>query len=308
MRALHGGSMDAVFPMSRLDRELPTCNRLASMNRGHQFVVLFVGGLLYSFIVYRALMWAVWGAPTHPIQYVALGSALGLMLSAFVALAYPNAGRWLSIFCTLGIGTYCIPATQSLVPSATQIIFPIAFLLIGGYFALLAFCLFFPRRKIFSIPIMAGALLVGVGFGAQTLLHRITDGEFRRPAIAYFEWTPSDADLHVTGSEYRKWLTDDMLSTLSSQGFEGSLRWRGSQGSSKSRPRMLVLAKGPIPENKRLYYPKGDYVIYVFTTTGWTMIPDDAELYSSFATLETDGMIYQTTSGGGRQGTSAFRW
>jgi len=200
-------------------------------------------------------MWAVWGAPTHPIQYIALFSAVGLLLSALVALAFPETGRWMSILCTLGVGIYYIPAMQSLVPSATLIISPIAYLLIGGYFVLLAFCLFYPRRLVISIPVLALSLLTAVGFSAHTLVERISDGEFRRPAMAYFKWSPSDAELHIPDSRDQGWLSETMLATLSSKGIRGSLDWQASRGRRENRPKMIVISSGPIQEDKDLYYP-----------------------------------------------------
>jgi hypothetical protein len=279
-----------------------------SMNRHLQFLVLLTAGLIYGSFAFRTLMWAVWGAPTHPIQYIALFSTLGLSVSAFIAVASPKTGRWLSIVCTLGVGIYYIPAAQTLVPSTTSTNSPIAFLLIGGFFLLLAFCLFYPTQMVISIPVMALCLLIAAGFWANTLRERISDGEFRRPALAYFKWTPSNADLHIINSRDQEWLPEGILSFLSSQGTKGSLRWQGSQGRGDNSPKMIIISSGPIPQNKDLHYPKGDYVVYVFNGTDWTTIPHDAEFYPSFATLETDGMIYQRTSSGGRWGTSAFLW
>jgi len=278
------------------------------MNRALPFLVLLGGGLVYSFFTFQSLMWAVWGAPTHPIQYVALFSALGLLLSAFVTLASAEVGRWMAIACSLGIGAYYIPATQSLIPSASLIVSPIAYLLIVGYFALLAFCLFYPRRLPFSIAVLVLTVLVALGFSAHTFASRLSDGEYRRPGMAYFKWTPSAAELHIKDERDQNWLTDEMLAILSSRGVQGSLDWQGSQGAKEKRPKMIVIASGPIPENKDLHYPKGDYVIYIFDGSSWSSVPSDPEVYPSFATLETDGMIRQRTSSGGIQGTSAFRW
>jgi hypothetical protein len=278
------------------------------MTRSIQFVVLLFGGVIYGFFTLQALMWAAWGAPTHPIQYIALFSALGFMLSAFVVLASPKIGRWISIASILGIGVYYIPATQSLVPSATLIISPFAFLLIGGYFALLAFCLFYPIQIPLSIPLIVLCLLAAIGFSAHIFIQRTIDGEFRRPAIAYFKWTPSEAPLSIVDVRDEEWLTEAALASLSAEGMRGSLEWQGSQGSKENRPKMIVISSRPIPEHKDLHYPKGDFVIYVFDGSHWMSIPKDADFYPAFATLDTDGMLRQETSSGGIQGTSAFRW
>jgi hypothetical protein len=278
------------------------------MNRPLQFTILICGGLVYSFFTFQALMWAVWGAPTHPIQYIALFSALGLLLSAFVCLASPDIGRWIAIVCTLGIGVYYVPATKSLVPSASLIISPVAYLLIAGYFVLLSFCLFYPRRVVIAIPVLILTLITALGFSAHTFYSRMSDGEYRRPAMAYFKWTPSEEKIHIKDTRDQNWLTEEMLESLSAKGVGGSLDWQGSQNSNDDRPKMIIISSGPIPENKDLHYPKGDSIIYIFDGSTWSSIPADPEVYPSFATLERDGMIRRRTSSGGIQGTSAFRW
>jgi hypothetical protein len=278
------------------------------MKRPLHFIVLLVGGLIYGFFTFQALMWAVWGAPTHPVQYIALLSSLVLLLSAFVSLASPEVARKLAVACVLGVGVYYIPATQSLVPSATLRISPMAYLLIGGYFALLSFALFYPKRFQLSIPVIVVCLLVAIGFSAHTLVQRKLDGEFRRPSIAYFKWTPSDAPLSIPNPRDREWLSERMLASLSEHGLRGSLDWQGSQGARDAQPKMIVISSGPIPESKDLHYPKGDFVIYVYNGSDWNSIPAEPQVYPSFATLETDGMLRQKTSSGGIQGSSAFRW
>lgn len=278
------------------------------MKNPPQSIVFLVRGLIYGFFTFKALMWAVWGAPTHPIQYIALFSALGLLLSAFVSLASAERGRGLAIASILGVGMYYIPATQSLVPSATLRISPTAYLLILGYFVLLGFSLFYPKRLRLSIPVIVVSLLVAIGFSTHTFVERKLDGEFRRPSTAYFKWTPSSTPVTFADSRDQAWFSESMLASLSAEGISGSLDWQGSQGSREGRPKMIVISSGPIPENKNLHYPKGDFAIYIFDGTNWRSIPSEPQVYPSFATLETDGMLRQKTSSGGIQGTLAFRW
>lgn len=253
-------------------------------------------------------MWGVWGAPTHPILYIALLSSITLLLSAFVALAFPEAGRWISVVSILGIGVYYIPASQSLVPSEVLIVSPVAYLLIGGYFALLAFVLFHPKRFSFSGPVFVLSLMLAIGLSTHKLIRLNMDGEYRRPVIGYFNWTLTDAPLEITNSWGQEWFSQDMLALLSAKGIQGSLDLRGVQGSKGDRPKMLVIASGPIHETKELHFPKDDFVIYIFDGTNWTSIPEEPAVYPSFATLETDGMLWQKTSIGGLRGSSAFLW
>jgi hypothetical protein len=50
------------------------------------FALFLITGVLTAAHVYYLLSWAVWGAPTHPLQFVSLLGSMLLVLAAFVAL------------------------------------------------------------------------------------------------------------------------------------------------------------------------------------------------------------------------------
>ena len=55
--------------------------------------------------VYWLLAWAIWGAPTTPLQYVSLGGSLGLLVAGIVAMwkarfaGFTAAGASVAIWC-----------------------------------------------------------------------------------------------------------------------------------------------------------------------------------------------------------------
>ena len=253
------------------------------------------------------LMWSIWGAPTCPLGYVGLLSSLLLLIFAFVCLFNPVIGRKLATASILGIGTVYIPASASLVPSPNTIISSIAYVLVPGYFALLAFALLFPRRWRWSISLLVSCLLASAAFAATTYLYRSRHGELRFPFLVEFEWTPTPEPLHVDYDRDR-WITPEIQTLLSDRGITGSLRWHGSQGNSAESRKVIVICRSRIPSPKDLPYPKSGTIIYLFDGTVWKTIPEQASVYTAHATLRLDGMIEQVNPSGGAEAAAAFRW
>src|SRR2546423_5556288 len=216
------------------------------MQRAISFPVFLLGGGAIGFFALRMLMWAVWGAPTYPMQYVGLVSSLLLLISAFVCLFKPVIARILATASIFGIGTLYIPASASLVPSPNTIISPVSYLLLFGYFALLAFGLFFPRPWRWSIPLFVGCLFISAGFAATTYFHRVEQGELHFPSFAYFRWTPTADPLYVK-YDPDGWITPDSHRLLSEHGITGTLSWSGSQGKPAQSRRGIVLCSSRDP-------------------------------------------------------------
>ena len=271
------------------------------------FIVFFLGGLVFGFFTFQLLMWAVWGAPTHPVQYVALISSLALFLSSFLCLAKPAEGRAIATFSLLGMGTLYIPAASSLVPAATLLVSPVAYLIVLGYFGLLAFALFFPTRSRGSIPILAMCLVTSAGFAATTYFRRVHHGEMQWPSFVYFEWIPSATGLKVEYDTYGS-ITSTTKEFLLQHGVTGTLRWNGSQGTPTNEPRIIVICRSRISAPIDFHYPKQGTVVHIFDGSTWKSIPDQPDTYPAHATLTIEGMLEQDVPGGGRQGTLAFLW
>jgi len=253
------------------------------------------------------MMWAVWGAPTHPIQFIALYSSMLLPVAGLVCVFAPVAGRRIATVSILGIGILYIPASASLVPSANAIVSPVSYFLVFVYFALLAFALFYPRRWRWSIATFAVCFLTGVTFAATTYFHRVQEGEVQFPAMAYYEWVQSKDTLNVERDDFG-WITPEAFKSLTEHGVTGILRWNGSSGDSSIERKIVVICSSRIPEPKKLPHPKSGTIIYIFDGTAWKTIPDHADVYPTFATLQTDGELEQVLPSGGTQGGSAFSW
>jgi hypothetical protein len=74
------------------------------------FTIYLVTALATGVQVHWLLMWAIWGAPTHPVQFISLGGSFVLLLASFVALFRPRAAAVIAIVGSLAIFTYYVPA------------------------------------------------------------------------------------------------------------------------------------------------------------------------------------------------------
>jgi hypothetical protein len=253
------------------------------------------------------LLGAVWGAPTHPVHYVGLLSSLLLLVSAFVCLFKPVTGRILAAVSILGIGIFFIPSSASLVPSPNTIIPPIAYILLVGYFALLAFGLFFPRPWRWSILLFVGCLFASAAFAATTYFHRVDEGKLQFPPLVSFRWIPTADPLDVK-YDPDHWITPEARQLLADHGITGTLSWSGTQGHSDQSRRLIVICSSRIPSPKKLYHPRKGTIFYIFDGATWKTVPEQASVYSAYATLQPDGTLEQVLPDGGAQGSRAFPW
>jgi hypothetical protein len=274
------------------------------------FGVFFIAGLVFGFFTLQQLFWAVWGAPTYPVQYIALFSSLPLFLSSFLYLVHPVPGRALATLSLLGMGTLYIPAASSLVPTAGLLISPVSYLMMLGYFALLAFALFFPTRLRASIPILAVCLCTSAGFAATTYVRRVQHGDMQWPSFVYFEWVPGATDLQVQHDPDGS-ITPATKKLLLQYGVTGTLRWSGgggSEGTPVTEPRTIVICRSRISAPKDLHYAKRGTVIQIFDGSQWKSIPDQPDTYPAHVTLKTDGIVEEDVPGGGTEVGQIFVW
>jgi hypothetical protein len=260
-----------------------------------------------GFFAWMMLAASVWGAPTYPVQYIALISSILLVVSAFVCLFTPVIGRNLATLSILGVGTLYIPASASLVPAAHTLTSPVAYLLLLGYFALLSFALFFPTRWRWSTPLLVCCFLTSGAFAAATYFHRSEQGDIDWPSVVYFRWTYTPQPLQIEFVP-NGWITSETMKALSQNGVTGVLNWSGATGSLWEDRRVVVVCRSRITVPKELFYPKQGTVIYIFDGTTWRSIPKQPNVYPAHATLTPDGMLEQDCPTGGRQGAPAFSW
>lgn len=277
------------------------------MQRTTPFVVFLLGGMCIGFLTFQQTTAAIWGAPTHRLQSIAMYSSLALVLASFVCLAAPSHGRILATVCIFGIGTLYIPGAAALVPGATRDFSPLAGIVLAAYFSLLAFALFFPTRWRVSVPLFAGCMVASAAFAATTYQHRLKQGELHNPVIVCFEWSSTVESLKVQ-DDVDGSLTAENRQSLIQNGVVGELRWRGTYGSPTESQRVIVICQSRIPAPQQLHYPKQGTVFYIFDGKGWKTIPEGPEFYPAHATLNPDGGLEQVTTSGGTQRVVPFRW
>lgn len=276
-----------------------------------QFGVYMVAGACFASDMFVSLAMWFWGARLHPLLYVGFIASIALMVAGIISLSRPDRSRIIAVFGVVGIGAVMIPRIAYLIPRHNIIISPVNHFALVGYLGLLAFTLFFPQRLRFGIAAFIAICFVGAALGAITYTKRVEAGEYARPGTACFRWysKPKD-DLVITRDPFQL-INDETRAALGHAGIQGTIEWTsGSWYNSAAASRLLVLARSKPLVDSKLYPAKSGLLIYAFDGERWIKYPKDAQTYSLFLTLETEGsttMIYQNV-GDGKQGFQAFSW
>jgi hypothetical protein len=274
------------------------------MQRAISFLVFFLGGSAIGWFTFRLLMLAVLGAPTHPVEYVALFSSVFLLVAAFVCLFAPEAGRLLATASIVGIGTLYIPASASLgqSPNATP------YLVMLGYFALLAFALFFPRRWRWSVPFLVFCLLASAAFAATTYLYRS-----QQLTVVCMHYLPGDEPLRI--EDHFSDLTPQDRALLQKCVPRGRAEVHGTGIYEKGpKAKAILLLTGPFDHKVSAAQPWHSTVVYLQESQSLTILSKDASLWSKHIYLEQQRDMPTNTTymvdlpTGGQAGGSAGAW
>src|SRR6266566_1209115 len=261
---------------------------------------LIGGGLLVWVIVGRMLL-VVWGVPLHPLLFVALLSALAVIVGGILTLQRPQRGRVIAICGLLGMLSIWFPWIISLVPQHNIIQRPLAYLIVVGYLALFAFAVLFPTRSWFGIAALIAVCASGAVTAGATYRQRQQMGEYARPSIACFRWSPSPTNQLEIARDPFGCVDAKVKDALFHARIYGSLSW--TSGRSEGANRILVLAQSNPQATSRLFYPRHGLLVYAYDGKAWTKIPADAAiypLYSSFEPSGADSMICSEDFDGGR--------
>ena len=293
----------------------------------HQSIGIALSGaaLLLGFFTLQSIMWAVWGAPTHWVQYLALLGCVGLFATSILWLIAGRIGRTAPILSVAAMGTLFIPAAASLVPEHDTITSPTAVVLIITYFVAAGIVLLLPPRRSWRSWLFAVSILASLGYASHTFYARWRDGEFDRPAFAFYSLTP----LHAADSRktpdrpraagtlqvyerQRPWLAPELERRLAQAGVSGKLKWLCASGSRSNDHRIVVISVGSPAVKANLHYPRHGHIAYIFDGVAWHTIPDDAATYESHAVLETEGNVsrlrQKSAAGGGESESYACTW
>lgn len=75
------------------------------------FALYLATGLIVGLHVFILVAQAIWGAPTHPTQYITFGGALGLALASFLALFWGRLGGLVAFPASVLCWMFYLPAT-----------------------------------------------------------------------------------------------------------------------------------------------------------------------------------------------------
>ncbi|HEX3855672.1 MAG TPA: hypothetical protein VHY30_00050 [Verrucomicrobiae bacterium] len=273
------------------------------------FVIYLIAAVILGIVALQRMMLGVWGVSVSPFNYVAVLASLVLFFGAIICLINFGKGRIICVAALAALGTFYVPAIVSIVPEYGATIPPFFYFIFLGYFAALAFALFFPTRWKLSFPLYLTVLVITAAIIRATYAHRVEAGEFARPSIAFFYWTQSDSPLEIKGDNLN-WINAQTKDLLEKNQVHGQLKLANVDVHSSTQNRIIVLMQRQITSTKQIFYPRNGTIIYAFNGTNWITFPKDAPMYSGFATLEPgDSQTeYSRKDSGGIEGTFPFQW
>jgi hypothetical protein len=273
-------------------------------------VYLVSAGALFLFMAW-SLALVLYGVVPHPLLLCAFFAAVAFVVAAVVSFSSPGRGRVIALLACAASFPLWIVWIIGVVP-AHDVIFllPIPHLLVVAYLLVLGFVLFWPYPFRLSIALIVLVCCTGVVVGWRTYTDRVASGEYDRPGVACFRWTPDASREAVVLRDPLNWINERVRVALSAAKISGTLQSSGAWGDQSSPSRMIVLLKDRPASGTRLYCPRhGIIVIYAFDGKNWIKAPADAPTYPSFFTIEeSDGriMLYENTAGG-KAGTQVLQ-
>jgi hypothetical protein len=277
-----------------------------------QCVVYAIAATLFGFIIFGQMALIVWGVPIHPLLLVAFVSSIVLLVGAVKSASRPALGRKIAIVGIVGLGTVCGPWLIALVPRHNVINSPISYVVIAGYVALVAFCLFFPRPLKFGIFVFV--LLCGAATACFAITYQkyVRMGEYDRPRIDCFRWYAEPKDDLIIAEHSEEFVDPELKTLLQKAGIRGTLKWRGGSDTG-IRKRMIVLMQRKSPLDAKLYYSKAPLILYAYDGNTWLKFPPETATYPLFSTFEDtenseQTMLCHPEIDGGKQCTPGFQW
>lgn len=278
------------------------------MIKGIQFSVYIVSGIIFGSLIFQSMAMSIYGAPTSVNQFIALIGAMGLIGAAFVGLLTGSGGRVLAIFSLVALGVLYIPASRLLAPSAGYFFRLDGYIVIGGYLAVLAFSLFYPKRHKFSVRALVFVLFLSSAIAVHAYYERLSSGQYDWASLVFFQLKKGSDELLVE-SDPQQWMTDEILAELKKAKITGQLKWNGAVGQRDSGKTMILIGADRITEGRTFNYSKEDTIIYYFDASELRTIPPNAHTFEQYPlTLETNGRVYYSTSRGGTSSAKAFYW
>ena len=236
------------------------------MQRAISFPVFLLGGAASAVFALRMLMWAVRAPRLTSCKDIGLAFEPFASYFCFRVLVQAlHRAETCYRFVSLGIGTLDIPASASLLPSPNTIISPISYILLFGYFALLAFSLFFPRPWRWSILLFVGCLFISAGFAATTYFHRAEQVSCIFLLLRLFGGILTADPLYVK-YDPDGWITPDARQLLTEHGINGILGWSGTQGHSAGSRRVIAGFVARVSRARKNYLTQEKELYFTFST------------------------------------------
>lgn len=281
-------------------------------------IILFVGylvlGLIAGLLNWLSLSMAIWGAPTHRVQYIGLLGALGLISAALISVFRPTFGRKVAIGSLALMATFWIPAIASVAPLRNTLWSFTYHLKVSAqfipFFAASALALFYPSRTKWSWAAFLGLLLLAAGvLGAETYNLAVA-GEYARPGIYFFHWVPGSTPLTSEDTDPRYKIDAESLRLLTEAGVKGKLKWTGASAFPEQKRKLIFLVASQIGSTYEAHFPRAETSLHIFDGKKWMKVPGSNDDYPLSVRLRPDGRwtMLEEPLKHGTQGYSAYGW
>lgn len=281
-------------------------------------IILFAGylvlGLIAGLLNWLSLSTAIWGAPTHRVQYIGLLGALGLMSAALISAFRPTFGRKVAIGSLVLMGAFWIPAIASVAPLRNTLWAFTYHLKVSAqfipFFAASALALFYPSRTKWSWAAFLVLILLSVSvLGTETYKLSVA-GEYARPGIYFFRWEPGSTPLTSDSSDPRYKIDAESLKLLTEAGIKGKVKWTGSSAFPEQKRKLIFLLAGQIGATYEAHFPRAETSIHIFDGKKWLKVPESNDDYPLSIRLRPEGRwtMLEEPLKYGTQGLGAYGW
>lgn len=258
---------------------------VSKTKRAIQTLGYIVPSLGIGWIIFGAMLQALYGLQPHPLMFVGLFGAIGLFVAGVIALFSPRIGRIVAVCAVVALSPVMIEWIIALVPMPRVILDPENYIMPVLYFGAVASVLFLPQSFRYSLAIFVVLCLSAAVVASATYAKRVRDGLYDRPYVACFRWRAEPANQLVVTDEIGA-IDQKTKAILNAAGIHGTLKWHSGSDENTAPHRMILLFQAKPPEGMKFFFPRAGVVIYAYDGKRLQAYPSNVPTYSSYFHIE----------------------
>lgn len=258
---------------------------MSETKRAIQTLGYIVPSLGIGWIIFGAMLQALYGLQPHPLMFVGLFGAIGLFVAGVIALLSPRIGRIVAVCAVVALSPVMVEWVIALVPIPRVILDPENYSVPVFYLGAVASVLFLPRSFRYSLAIFVVLCLSAAVIASGTYVKRVREGLYERPYVACFKWRPEPSDQLSIDDEIRG-IDEQAKAILNTARIHGTLKWHSGSGEKTAPHRMILLFQDKPPEGMKFFFPRTGVVIYAYDGKHLQAYPSNVPTYASYFHIE----------------------